>query len=382
MRTPPPVALALAALLALAACAGTEPPVEKHGYEGKPPLGEAIPPESLPLGTWTWVPFDDAVCGDGSTTGLAVNRGEGPDLLVFLDGGGACWSYPTCVAGTAVDDAYDDGLFALEARDYVPSSLTDRAHLPPTLAGATIVFVPYCTGDVHGGSAVQEYGTGLLTETWNHAGHGNVLAYLARLRPTFPAPRKLVVAGSSAGGFGALVSYEAFRWYWPDAQGYLVDDSGPALVGDDVPGELRDAFYASWRLGEALDPVCLDCRDDLSAAFRELSDLHRRDRIAFVSHLRDPVMSGFTLSTPSSFEDKVRELERAVFRPTANARVFLDADSDYDVGELDAHMLLTPASPAGSASYLATHVEAGVTLAEWLEWMVSDDARWDTVLPP
>ena len=189
---------------------------------------------------------------------------------------------------------------------------------------------------------MKEYGNALVSTTWNHVGHANVLAFLARLGPTFPSPRKLVVAGSSAGGFGALVNYEAFRWYWPDAQVYLVDDSGPALVKDDVPGWLRDAFYNSWRLAEALDPICLDCRSDLSAAFRELADLHPRDRIAFLSHARDPVMTAFTFSTtPGAFEAALRELEAVVFAPTDNARVFYDADG----GLLDAHMLLTPATP-------------------------------------
>ncbi len=375
MRRP---ALASLAALALAACAPASPPIERKGYSGKPPLGDAISEAELPLERWAWVPFGDAVCADGSTTGLAVNRGSGPDLLVFFDGGGACWDYATCTLGTAVDASYGPATWDAELRDYVPSSLTDRAHLPATLAGATIVFVPYCTGDVHGGSRVKTYGNDLFSETWNHLGHANVLAFLARLGPTFPSPRKLVVAGSSAGGFGALVSYEAFRWYWPDAQGYLVDDSGPALVGDDVPARLRDAFYSSWALNEALDPICLDCRSDLSSAFRELAALHPRDRIAFLSHARDPVMTAFTVSgTPGAFEVALRELESVVFAPTDNARVFYDSDG----GQVDAHMLLTPATPSGADSYVATHEERGVSLADWLERMVSDDPSWATVMP-
>ncbi|WP_243337540.1 pectin acetylesterase-family hydrolase [Anaeromyxobacter soli] len=363
---------------ALAACAQNTTPIEKKGYTGKPPLGQAISEAELPLETWAWIPFDDAVCADGSTTGLAVNRGSGSDLLVFFDGGGACWDYATCAAGTAVDDHYGPAQWDVELRDYVPSSLTDRANLPPSLAGATIVFVPYCTGDVHGGSNVKVYGNAVFSETWRHVGHANVLAYLARLAPTFPSPRKLVVAGSSAGGFGALVSYEAFRWYWPEARGYLVDDSGPALVNNDVPADLRDAFYGSWHLGEALDPVCVECRSNLSAAFSELSSSHAGDRIAFLSHVRDPVMATFMLSTPDAFEASLRELEALVFAPTGNARVFYDTDG----GQLDAHMLLTPATPFAGGSYVASHEEGGTTLAAWLELMVSDDPRWTTVMPP
>jgi hypothetical protein len=369
MRT---LLLAFAAL-AFAACAPNTTPIEKKGYQGKPPTGEAIPEQELPLEAWAWIPFDDARCGDGSSTGVAVSRGTGPDLLVFLDGGGACWSYATCALGTAVDASYGPAELDVELSDFVPSSLTDRSNLPPALAGATLVFVPYCTGDVHGGNNVMEYGGG---ETWNHVGHGNLLAYLARLAPTFPSPRRVVVAGSSAGGFGALLGYAAMRWYWPDAKGYLVDDSGPALVNNDIPADLRDSWYNAWRLGEALDPICVDCRWNFSAAFRELAAQFPDDRLALVSHLQDPVMSGFTLSTPSAFEAALRQLERDVFAPTTNARVFYDAD-----GGADAHMLLTPVTPF-AGSYVASHVEGGLTLSEWLERMISDDPRWDSVLPP
>ncbi|BDG01225.1 pectinacetylesterase family protein [Anaeromyxobacter oryzae] len=366
----------LAVVLLLAGCAPGSTPLVHQGYQGKPPLGAAIPEADMPLGSWAWIPFDDAFCGDGSTTGLAVNRGSGPDLVVFFDGGGACWDYTTCAAGTAVDRSYGPSEFEVERADYIPSSFTDRSHLPPALADATVVFVPYCTGDVHGGDAVKTYGNALVSETWHHVGHANVMAFLARLGPTFPSPRKLVVAGSSAGGFGALVNYEALRWYWPDASGYLVDDSGPALVGGDVPSDFRAAWYASWALAEALDPVCRDCRTDLSAAFTAIAKNHPADRIAFLSHAQDPVMSAFMLDLPAGFEAALRRLDADVLEPLARARVFYDHD-----GTTDAHMLLTPLAPY-AGDYVASHVEGGTNLEAWLEEMVSDDPAWASVLPP
>src|SRR4051794_27686424 len=49
-------------------------------------------------GRWHWVDVDGTFCGDGSPTGFQyICRGsaDGP-LLVYLDGGGACWSADTC----------------------------------------------------------------------------------------------------------------------------------------------------------------------------------------------------------------------------------------------------------------------------------------------
>ena len=373
----------IVAVVAAAACAPNTTPVTKKGYQGKPPLGEPIVLTDYPLLTvggvtssWRWIPFPDSTCGNGSTTGLAIDAGTTDDLLVFFDGGGACWNYATCAAGAAVDRGYDAAKFQVEARDYIPSSITSRAHLPPALAGATIVFVPYCTGDVHGGDAVAEYGVWPDVITWRHKGHANVMAFLKRLGATWPSPGKLVVAGSSAGGFGALVNYEAFRWYWPGAQGYLVDDSGPALVNNDVPADFRQAWFDSWNLGVATDPFCTDCRTNLSAAFTALADLHPNDRIAFVSHTQDHVMGPFMLSTGTEFEAALRRVEQDVLRPTGNVRAF------YEL--LDDHMMLTPlAKPAPiDVDYTASHAVGTTSLASWLQAMVSDDGAWDTLMTP
>ena len=378
----------LAGVVLVAAASGCAPnatPVSKKGYAGKPPLGAPIVlTDFAPLdvdgapSNWRWIPFPDSTCGNGLTTGLAVDwlppaDGGTDDLLVFFDGGGACWNYATCAAGAAVDRGYDSAKFQVEARDYIPCSLTDRALLPPSLAGATIVFVPYCTGDVHGGDNVVEYGVWPDVITWRHKGHANVMAYLKRLGATFPNPGKVVVAGSSAGGFGALVNYEAFRWYWPDARGYLIDDSGPALVANDVPADFRQAWFANWRLGVATDPFCLDCRYDFSMAFTELSEMHPDDRLALVSYTQDTVMGPFMLDTGTQFETDVRQLESEVLRPTSNARAF------YDDG--GGHMLLTPVGVCGAGSYVATHVTGATALDAWLQAMV-DDQPWDSVLPP
>jgi hypothetical protein len=162
--------LAATALLA-AACGGSEPspPPPVNPYAGTPPLGTAILPtdgSAIMDGTtdtgWRWVPFDDAFCSDAdgtaSKTGLAINWGTTADLVVFLQGGGACWEYYTCgLVHTATTGPFGPSQFVTSAYNLYPSSWARRANLPTALANATVVFVPYCTGDVHGGNAVTTY---------------------------------------------------------------------------------------------------------------------------------------------------------------------------------------------------------------------------------
>lgn len=371
----------------LSACDPATTPVTKKGYDGKPPIGTTIafePAAELDVdgdGTgdgWWWIPFDGttapeetAVCANGSTTGLAINPGTTDDLLVFFDGGGACWSYTTCELGTAVDRTYGPSKFITEALDFIPCSLTNPDLLPPSFAGATIVFVPYCTGDVHAGDNVATYEFLLDSVTWQHKGHANMRAFMRRLSATYD-PARLVVAGSSAGGFGAVVNYELLRWYWPAAQAFLLDDSGPALVNNEIPADSRDAWYASWRVGIALDPWCLDCRSNMSAAFTAIAELHPEDRVALVSHYHDAVMSTFMLDSGTGYADALDEVERLVLRPTPTARAFFDGGTD--------HMLLTPVTACADASYVDDHEAAGITLPAWIESMLSGAPGWDTAV--
>lgn len=390
MTTRRPVLSALA-LAVLAACSsGSEPtPGPVDPYAGTPPLGTAIAPgdgsailDGATDTGWRWVPFDDSLCTDAdgttSTTGLAINWGTGADLVIFMQGGGACWDYFTCgFLHTATTGPFGPSQFVTSAYVKYPNSWARRANLPTALADATIVFVPYCTGDVHAGNAVTTYTqSGLPSVTWHHVGHANLMAFLKRLGATFPSPGKLVVAGSSAGGFGALVDYPAFRWYWPGVKSYLVDDSGPPLIGSAIPASTHAAMYSSWNLGEALDYFCPGCRTDLSKGMAEVAAHFPSDRIALVSHLQDQVIRKFfydpaTLSPMDAavFETQLRLLGESVMDPaTTNAKYFFTNSP-------------TPGThPALDDPTAVTTPGAG--LVDWLAKMVSDDAAWVSAADP
>src|SRR6185312_8681365 len=69
---------------------------------GLPPFvatGTAI---TAPEGTWTWVPFPDTSCRDGSSAGIAVSlKSASSKLVIFVQGGGACFDAVTCAVNPA-----------------------------------------------------------------------------------------------------------------------------------------------------------------------------------------------------------------------------------------------------------------------------------------
>ena len=185
------------------------------------------------------MPGGDCQCSDGSEFSFWV-REANPDKVVFyLQDGGACFSAETC--------APDSGLYQTTVAEG-PSGeggIFDFADARNPFADYSVVYVPYCTGDVHLGNTTTEYAPGL---TVHHKGYVNGAAALDHLAATFPGATEVVVVGESAGSiasplYGGLVSDRL-----PDARiTVLADGSGS------YPDVARaNEIIAAWGTGDAL----------------------------------------------------------------------------------------------------------------------------------
>jgi hypothetical protein len=197
MRRPSlPRLAALAAALLVVACGGKKSPPT-------PPL------------TWTWVPIAGSMCNDGSPTGIAIEASAKPgaDVIVFLDGGGACWDYLTCwQLHTASTGPFGQAQFDAR-KTQLAGTIFDRSAPGNPYKDFTFVFVPYCTGDVHSGDTIQTYIPS--TQEWHHKGRVNVANAFDYLDAHLDAPAKVVVSGASAGGFGSLLAFTKAKATWP-----------------------------------------------------------------------------------------------------------------------------------------------------------------------
>jgi hypothetical protein len=327
---------------------------------GDVPLGA---PLEAPARTWTWVPIEGAVCDDGSPTGVGVNLvPDAPGVLVFLNGGGACWDYMTCaVLNTSTHGPFGAPQFAAASAVFT-SSIFDRALPGNPFAGWSHVFVPYCTGDLHAGDRAASYAGGGATRVIQHRGRANLLALLPRLAATVPAGGRVALAGVSTGGFGAVLNHGLFRARLPPGRLYVIDDSGPLLQGDAVSPNLRAQWYAAWNLAW-LDGPCPACRGDLSQAYVTLASRHPDDRTALLASRRDQVMRTFFGLDAAPFESALVALVSA-FNGLPARRAFLrDGTTHTSLGR--------PADPATASG-------DGMALLPWLTQMVTDDAAWST----
>ncbi len=328
------------------------------------PMGDPI---QAPMNQWTWVDFPDSACQDGAAAGIGVYPTGSDKLIIFLNGGGACWSYLTCYTLMTATTVPAKDQFTQLAGTPLTGTVFDQNEAKNPFKGWNAVFVPYCTGDVHSGNHVSTY-TDMqsgMTKTWHHVGHANIMAYLKRLAPTFPNMKKVVVSGSSAGGFGASLNYQAFREYFPSSQDYLLDDSGPPLEAPNIPQGYIDAWYQEWGLGQVLDPVCGDpCKTDLSQALKVLDATYPNDRMALLSSLQDQTIRGYFLLSPSGFQTALLMTATDLLDPTPNFRYF------FVPGQT--HTML-----GGVNNFTVNNV----SLWDWMNQMVTDDPSWKSQKP-
>ncbi len=166
----------------------------------------------------------DCMCGDGSEFSYFVHKANPEKVMFFLEGGGACFSAETCDPANPAyktevgGGAGSDGIFEFDNP------------LNP-FADYSIVYVPYCTGDVHVGNTTHDYGNGVVV---HHNGYVNGTTALDRLAELFPDAAELVVTGESAGSVPTPLFAGLAADLLPDARITVLGDGSGAYP--DIPG--------------------------------------------------------------------------------------------------------------------------------------------------
>ena len=282
LRALPRLGLLLALVVALPACDSND----QNG--GVDPTG-AFTEAAANKGTWKFVSVPGAICRDGSPTGFGVRLQEGAtNTMIYLEGGGACFNSVTCAGNpstfgaaefTARTATLNQGIFSTDASN--PVGTWNQ------------VYVPYCTGDVHGGSAPNASVDG-VAGTQRFVGHENIVKDLALIAPYFGDPDKVLLAGASAGGFGTLLNFPAVDQAFSDSQTYLLDDSGPIFFADDVLSpQLAAGFSLLYNFSVSLPASTLYQPDGLQNIYSYLATTYPDSKFALSSHLEDQTIRFF-----------------------------------------------------------------------------------------
>jgi len=352
---------ALAAMAAAPALAAVDR-VFWNGFEA---------PISATTDQWTWVDFPDSQCGDGSATGIGINPSTLSNrLMIFLEGGGACWDEFRCFTSPLPFAEHFDGYGATQfAQDVAdtgglaqPGGFFDRSEATNPFKDYSFVFVPYCTGDIFAGSNVVDFGSGHVA---HFVGYRNMDLFLRRLAATFRSPGRVVIAGSSAGGLGAAYNWWQAQNAFPSTNVYMIDDSGTPMPEDVLPQPNTTELTqrANWNIAATLPPGCTACETAFDVFFGFYASALPDDRGALLSFNPDTVLPLFYGISGSAFSTGLAEVEAQQFDPSSHLRYWQTNSAG--------HVLWT--HPTSTVS--------GTTVRDFITKMVSDDANWVSIKP-
>jgi len=283
-------------------------------------------------------------------------------VLIFLSGGGACWDATTCYSLKSAAH-FEGGYTATNFNSDIAvltqaNGFFDRADGTNPFQDYSYVAVPYCTGDTFAGNNITVLGA----KTAYFLGYENMTAYLKLLADTFPAADRVVIAGASAGGFGATYNWWQAQNMFPNVRVDLIDDSG-TFMPEDVHPNFESAQRSAWNLAATAPPGCTGCATAFDALWPYYAAQFPDNRGALLSYDPDNVLPNFFLITPSAFSQGLAEEETTNFDPYPNRHYF--------VATGPGHVLWTNPSTTTNT----------VTLREFLTRMVTDDAGWTSVKP-
>ncbi|MCF8095219.1 MAG: pectinacetylesterase family protein [Desulfobacteraceae bacterium] len=202
-----------------------------------------------------------------------VRGGSVNNLVVYFQGGGACWDPFTCFTNPVFtpDCTEDDNPVNYRG-------MFDLADPDNPFNEWSYVFIPYCTADVHWGANNMEY-TGvrivdevpqLITHTIQHRGFVNFQVVLKWVTDHFEKPHKIFVTGSSAGAYGALGGFPWIKEAYPKSQVYLLGDAGMGVNPpefDEVTEERWNVQLPPWIFGEGEVPATPEVWKEVAAYY-------------------------------------------------------------------------------------------------------------------
>ena len=354
---------AAAGLLALASCGGDDSASSTDtAVSSTEAVVETTAPEptDAPVVAPTWETVDapsDCMCADGSAFHFYLREASPTKVLFYLEGGGACFSGDMCKPGSGT---YSETISPISKLEDSPG-IFDFANPENPFADYSVVYVPYCTGDVHAGNITKDYGNGVVTQ---HKGFVNASNALDTMIKRFPNTTQLVVAGSSAGSFPTPVFAGMAGDQLPNADLKVFADSSGA-----VP-DAMGFVIGNWGTLETL-PDWPEIEgltvDQFTPAYTFIKAAEHNPKIRFARHdfAFDSVLSSFARMAGLSPDDLVsvmRTNESKVEATGVNVANWISPGADHTIA-------------VGDEFY--TEEMNGVRFVDWFTAFMNDSPEAD-----
>jgi hypothetical protein len=297
-------------------------------------------------------PSDGPICYLGSQYHAVVHDAGSDNLLIFLQGGGACWE-TLCQANSNAETTI------------LKSGILNQDATNNSVGSWNIVYAPYCDGSVFSGDNDMMSPDG--SAMWHFHGLANLSAVVDVAKHAFPHPKRILLAGTSGGGYGTLSGTALVGLAFPDTQIDVFNDAGLGLSNLMDPNMLA-TVKRDWKFDQYLPPSCSECAAVQTALIGWGLDANPTMHVAGFSSYGDGIIGGvFLMLQPAPFKQLLLEQTDKVHNqfPTRFERFFIDGTQHT--------VLLTPASGMGVG--YDTEVE-GISVDQWTGKMLAGDKAW------
>ena len=215
--------------------------------------------------SWSAIePAGETTCSDGSDFRFFVRVADPKELVVYFQGGGACWTGASCdLNGNPTykpqADEHLQSASGINVEEGTMHGMMAFGHPENPFSDHSMVFVPYCTGDVHIGNKVTTYPVEATSEnparevTVHHRGYVNAMAALDWTYRNFLSPDSIFVTGSSAGAIPSPLYARFLTEQYPEARVSVLGDAAGGyrnLLVSDLPHEAWGTLNALAHLPE------------------------------------------------------------------------------------------------------------------------------------
>jgi hypothetical protein len=213
---------------------------------------------SAAAGTGAYITIDGApttyqneqlnpTCMNGSPYRFFARRGTVNKLVVYYQGGGACWEQLTCTLPACDTSVGDD-----DNPNGSSSGFDDLSNPANPFRDWNAVFVSYCSCDIHFGDNAKDYDNFDPAHPLHveHRGYQNARVVEKWAREHYLAPEEIFVTGSSAGAYGAWFNAPLLHRVWPSAHFNVLADAGNGVVTQ----QFLETYFPNWDFEKHLPP--------------------------------------------------------------------------------------------------------------------------------
>lgn len=235
-----------------------------------------VPPTSIEYSNYTGLGGSHILtplCSRNTPYTYYVKRGTGDGahkLLVYYQGGGACWDDTTCTPDVG---AFDDDVTPGDNPANTTTGFGDLNNPNNPFSTWNAVFVSYCTGDIHWGDNARFYHSPFTNQNYpiKHFGYQNAKVAEKWAREHFVNPDEIFVTGSSAGAYGAVLHGIILHDVYPASQFNVIGDAGNGVITQTF---LQNNLEPAWKVQQHLPTFIPGLNGNITTL--TISDLYGR----------------------------------------------------------------------------------------------------------